>query len=59
MAGNCCLTRAVDVPKPGEIPRHERFYYLELLRRAGLIDALPASEEIRLHRGLRFRMANE
>ena len=42
MGGNCLLTRAVDVPKPGEIPRHERFYYLELLRRAGLIDALPA-----------------
>ena len=43
------LTRAVDVPKPGEIPRHERFYYLELLRRAGLIDALPACEAIRLN----------
>src|SRR5262249_54368017 len=24
------LTRAVAVPEPGEIPRHERFYYLEL-----------------------------
>jgi heptosyltransferase II len=47
------LTRAVNVPKPGEIPRHERFYYLELLRRAGLIDALPACEAIRLrHIGL-------
>jgi heptosyltransferase II len=45
------LTRAVDVPKPGEIPRHERFYYLELLRRAGLIDELPESEAIRLRRG--------
>lgn len=44
------LTRAVDVPMRGEIPRHERFYYLELLRRAGLIDALPASDEIRLQR---------
>src|SRR5271156_3214631 len=42
------LTRAVDVPKPGEIPRHQRFYYLELLRRAGLIDALPASDSIQL-----------
>jgi heptosyltransferase II len=42
------LTRAVDVPKPGEIPRHERFYYLELLRRAGLIDALPPSDSITL-----------
>jgi heptosyltransferase-2 len=46
------LTRAVDVPKPGEIPRHERFYYLELLRRAGLIDALPACEAIRLNPGI-------
>jgi heptosyltransferase II len=45
------LTRAVNVPKPGEIPRHERFYYLEMLRRAGLIDRLPGSEEIRMHRG--------
>jgi len=44
------LTRAVDVPKRGEIPRHERFYYLELLRRAGLIQALPTSDEIRLQR---------
>ncbi len=44
------LTHAVEVPKAGEIPRHERFYYLELLRRAGLIDALPASDAIRLHR---------
>jgi heptosyltransferase-2 len=44
------LTRAVDVPKPGEIPRHERFYYLELLRRAGLIDALPPCESIRMRR---------
>ena len=42
------LTRAVPVPKRGEIPRHERFYYLELLRRAGLIEILPASPTIRL-----------
>ena len=34
------LTRAIPVPKPGEIPRHERFYYLELLRRAGIVDEL-------------------
>ncbi len=35
------LTRAVQAPRAGEIPRHERFYYLELLRRARIIDALP------------------
>jgi heptosyltransferase-2 len=32
------LTCAVPAPESGEIPRHERFYYLELLRRAQLID---------------------
>jgi len=42
------LTQSVPVPKRGEIPRHERFYYLELLRRAGLIDRLPESPAIRL-----------
>ena len=31
------LTQAVRVPRPGEIPPHERFYYLELLRRAGIL----------------------
>jgi len=42
------LTHPVDPPKPGEIPRHERFYYLELLRRAGLIQAVPECKQIRL-----------
>lgn len=42
------LSRAVPVPEPGEVPRHERFYYLELLRRAGLIERLPPTEEIQL-----------
>jgi heptosyltransferase-2 len=45
------LTRAVSVPKPGEIPRHQRFYYLELLRRAGIVDKLPPSDDIRLDAG--------
>src|SRR6266478_4233196 len=40
------LTQAIAVPKRGEIPRHERFYYLELLRRAGIIDRIPATPEI-------------
>ncbi len=38
------LTRAVKVPKEGEIPPHQRFYYLELLRRARLIDTMPAGD---------------
>ena len=43
------LTQAVRVPRPGETPRHESFYYLELLRRAGLMDdSLPEEPAIRL-----------
>jgi heptosyltransferase-2 len=42
------LTRAIAAPKPGEIPGHEKFYYLELLRRAGWIDFLPDIDEISL-----------
>jgi heptosyltransferase-2 len=42
------LTRAIPVPEPGEIPRHERFYYLELLRRAGMIEGFPDIGAIRL-----------
>src|SRR5215813_2334973 len=34
------LTKAIPVPKPGEIPSHEKFYYSELVRRAGYIDQL-------------------
>src|SRR5262249_11137445 len=31
------LTHPIDVPRAGDIPLHQRFYYLEMLRRAGLI----------------------
>jgi heptosyltransferase-2 len=34
------LTQAVPLPRHGEIPAHEKFYYLELLRRAGWLDSL-------------------
>jgi len=42
------LTQRIPVPEPGDIPRHERFYYLELLRRAGMIERFPKTEAIRL-----------
>ena len=51
------LTRAIAVPEPGDIPRHERFYYLELLRRGGMIECLPATDEIRLDGGEEARQA--
>ena len=46
---NILLTKAVPVPKPGEIPPHEKFYYLELLRRSGWIDSIPDEPFIKLH----------
>lgn len=42
------LTHAVPVPRPGETPRHQRFYYLELLKRAGLIEDYSLDAPIRL-----------
>jgi heptosyltransferase II len=35
------LTKAVAVPREGEIPTHEKFYYLELVRRVGWLERLP------------------
>lgn len=42
------LTDAIPVPRSGEIPHHQRFYYLEMLHRAGLIDLLPEAGAVRL-----------
>jgi heptosyltransferase-2 len=42
------LTKAIRVPQEGEVPKHESQYYLELLRRAGWIEPLPAIRLIRL-----------
>jgi heptosyltransferase-2 len=42
------LTKAIPVPRAGEIPSHEKFYYLELLRRAGWIQELQDDTHITL-----------
>jgi heptosyltransferase-2 len=42
------LSQAIAVPRPGEIPAHELYYYLELLRRTGIIPEVPTIEAIRL-----------
>ena len=42
------LTHSIVVPKSGEIPDHQRYYYLELLRRAGILDKMPEVDSIRL-----------
>jgi heptosyltransferase-2 len=41
------LTRAVPVPRAGEIPEHQAYYYLELLRRLDILTTLPAVEDFR------------
>jgi heptosyltransferase-2 len=40
------LTEPIEVPRSGEIPPHERYYYPELLRRAGLIAEFAEIQEI-------------
>jgi heptosyltransferase-2 len=42
------LTKSIPVPKPGEIPAHEQFYYLELVRRAGWIESLSGESFVTL-----------
>lgn len=42
------LAEAAEPPKRGEIPRHEVFYYLELLRRLGMLAELPRDATPRL-----------
>ena len=42
------LTDAVKPPMTGEVPTHERFYYLELLKRAGLLRSYSLQSAIRL-----------
>src|SRR5580704_5766851 len=47
-ARSLLLTDAVPVLKPGEIPQHGKFYYLELVRRAGWLESLPDEKFIQL-----------
>ena len=42
------LTKSIAVPKAGEIPAHEQFYYLELVRRAGWLERVEGEREISL-----------
>jgi heptosyltransferase II len=42
------LTKSIPVPKVGEIPAHEQFYYLELVRRAGWAEHSEGEREISL-----------
>ncbi len=42
------LTHPIPVPKAGETPRHQRFYYLELLKRAKIIDRYSLESPIHL-----------
>lgn len=51
------LTHPIPVPRRGEIPAHETYYYLELLRRAGILDSLPVVDVIELDQAGEARQA--
>lgn len=53
------LTDPIPVPRPGEIPRHEKHYYLELLHRSGIIGELPDCDIIRLDGAPQARVRGE
>lgn len=53
------LTDRVAAPRAGEIPKHERFYYLELLRRAGIGVADPPLEDSLLDAAAEARAAGQ
>ncbi len=42
------LSKAIAVPREGQIPKHESHYYLELLHQAGWIETVPPIAPIRL-----------
>ena len=51
-ARGALLTRSIPVPRSGEIPAHEQYYYLELLRRAGWLESLQGETWISLSLGV-------
>lgn len=51
------LTQAIPAPRRGEIPAHESYSYLELLRRAGILDSLPVVDVIELDQAGEARQA--
>lgn len=53
------LTKSIAVPKAGEIPAHEQFYYLELVRRAGWVERVDGERVISLAISLEAREAAE
>lgn len=53
------LTKSIAVPKAGEIPAHEQFYYLELVRRAGWAERAEGESVISLAISLDAAVAAE
>ncbi len=53
------LTDAVSLPPKSSPPKHETLYYLELLLRAGVIDAMPEPRPVVLHAASDARRAGE
>jgi heptosyltransferase-2 len=51
------LTDRIAVPATGEIPKHERFYYLAMLQRAGVLREEMSDPTIRFSRARELRAA--
>lgn len=51
------LTRPIPPPGPGDIPEHQAYYYLELLRRLGIVSGLPRVEDFVLPSAARQKTA--
>ena len=49
------LTHRIVKPRAEEVPAHQRFYYLELLCRAGFIEGMPEDDSARLEGAERLR----
>ena len=49
------LTDPIPVPARGEIPRHERFYYLAMLQRAGILEGDLLDPPVRFSRSAELR----
>ncbi len=51
------LTGAIPAPRPGEVEEHESYYYLEMLRRAGILEAVPEVRAIQFDGAASARQA--
>ena len=55
----CLLTHAIPLPERSEKTSHQNYYYLELLRRSGILTSVPVLGEIRFPEASKFALAGQ